>query len=365
MTKLSIIHDYPISYFPPAMNLVDTIEDKIDIEVITTTPDNGMLVYSPKLARLYVPVCNKKSDNSLLRQLKAIWFVIACLFRLIRRKPDAILYYESISAMPAYLYKRYINSRVNVFAHYHEYMTYEEYNRSGMRLTGLNHDIERKWLYQHCDWVSQTNAHRLNMFLEDNPMIDRSKAHVFPNYPPKSWWRKDKVHSGDIVKCVYVGSLSLKDTFVKEFCEWIQRQNGKVTFEIYSFNFHQDTLDAVESLKCPYIQFHKEGIPYMQIPDLLDMYDVGVLLYKATTINFQWNETNKFYEYLICGLDVWYPKEMLLLHVMDKAQFSPQIKELDFDHIDNFIYSLDKSHVANSSYCMFADDVYNKFVHII
>ena len=193
-------------------------------------------------------------------------------------------------------------------------------------------------------------------------MIDRSKAHVFPNYPPKSWWRKDKVHSGDIVKCVYVGSLSLKDTFVKEFCEWIQRQNGKVTFDIYCFNFHQEVKDYLSQLHCQWIRFSEEGVAYNDIPQVLNNYDVGLLLYRAYSLNVRWCETNKFYEYLICGLDVWYPKEMLLLHEMDKSQFAPQIKEMDFSNMDTFDESVKTGIVDNSTYHWFAEDVYEFFL---
>ena len=136
-------------------------------------------------------------------------------------------------------------------------------------------------------------------------------------------------------------------------------------FDIYSFNFHKNTLDAIEKLQCPYIEFHKEGIKYSEIPDLFDLYDVGVLLYKAKTMNFKYNETNKFYEYLICGLDVWYPKEMTLLHEMDKRMFAPHIVEMDitqrlFPHIE-----LTPRKVDNSSYEKFSERVYESFMQFL
>jgi hypothetical protein len=229
----------------------------------------------------------------------------------------------------------------------------------------MNHDIERRWLYTRCTWISQTNKQRVKFFLKDNPMIIPSSVHILPNYPPKSWWKKQKKHTRDICKCVYVGSLSIQDTFVKEFCEWISKQNGKVIFDIYSFNFHQDTLDYVNSLNCPYIKFYKKGVPYTQVPNILDNYDVGILLYKAANVNFRWNETNKFYEYLICGLDIWYPKNMQLLHELDKKQFAPQVKEMDFDNLNAFDASVKRGIVDNNDYRWFADDIYNEFIKTI
>ena len=97
------------------------------------------------------------------------------------------------------------------------------------------------------------------------------------------------------------------------------------------------------------------------IPNVLDKYDVGLLLYKAQILNFQWNETNKFYEYLICGLDVWYPKEMLLLHEMEKSKFAPKIIEVDFKDINIEIEKTSRR-IDNTSYSCFADEVYNMFI---
>lgn len=362
MKKLTIIHYLPVSYYPPTMNLVDITEDKVDIQLISSFPDKGKLNYNPKKAKLLTPITCKDKDRSLLRLLKYAWFTLYSLLKLLYRNPDAVLYYESISALPVYLYSRYINGKTKVYVHYHEYSSEEEYNESGRRLFAINHNIECKWLYQHSEWISHTNIQRLKMFLFDCKMVEASKTHVFPNYPPISWWRKEKKHEGEVCKCVYVGSLSLKDTFVKEFCEWINRQNGRVTFDLYSYNFHHDTLNVVNALACPYITFHKEGVLYRDVPNLLDKYDVGVLLYKATSVNFQWNETNKFYEYLICGLDVWYPKEMLLLHEMNKSVFAPAIKEMDFSMIDEFDGTVQHEIINNSNYNCFANEVYYKFI---
>mgnify|MGYP004644214509 FL=1 len=341
--RIFIVHSYPIQYFPPAFNMVAELKKQgILIKVKTTLP--------VKCGRV-------------MRLLRSLWFELSSLVQMILWKPDVVLYYESSSALSPYFYKRYFNHNVRVFAHYHEYMTPAEYNRPGMRVSAYNHAKEQSWLYEHIEWVSHTNEKRVELFLKNNPSIQPSRMHILPNYPPKSWWRKQKVHGGDVCKCVYVGSLSLKDTFVLEFCEWVARQKGRVTFDIYCFNFHTDTLQAVMQLQCPWITFNKEGVKYQDIPNLLDGYDVGLLLYRATTVNFKWNATNKLYEYLICGLDVWYPKEMTYIQQMDKTKFSLNIIEMDFERIDSMTYNIQNRIVDNTSYNLFADDVYGKFIH--
>lgn len=364
MNKITIIHDYPISYFPPTMNMVNVLEDRMDVEVITTAPDKGILYYSPRKARMHIPVHNKKTDSTIMRLLKSVWFYLSCFWRLCITKPDAILYYESISALPVYYYKRYINRKVKVMIHYHEYMTPKEYDRPGMRLHKFCLGKEVGYLFDHAEWISQTNYKRVELFRQDYPNIRESFCHILPNYPPKSWWRKEKTHSGGATKCVYIGSLSSSTTYVREFCEWVKNQNGKVTFDIYCFNFHQEIKDYLLQLDCKWIQFYEEGVAYDNIPNVLDKYDVGLLLYKANSLNFQWNETNKFYEYLICGLDVWYPKEMLLLHAMNKRKFAPKIIEVDFKDINIEIENTSRRIDNTSNFC-FADEVYNDFYKYI
>lgn len=365
MHKLSIIHYQPISFYPPSMNLIHILEDKMDIEVLTTQPDKGPLCYKPFKAKLRSTKISKTSDNSVVRFLKYGWFVFFCLIRLILRRPRYVMYYESVSAMPVYLYKRYFNRKAKIVIHYHEYTTEQEYIHPGARLFNLNHKKERHWLYRHATWVSQTNETRLSFFVQDNPMIPSQARNILPNYPPRSWHLKRKEHIGEPVKCVYIGSLSLEDTFVEEFCRWVITQNGKITFDIFSFNFKEDTLKVINAFSSPYIRFHQEGVLYTDIPNLLADFDTGMLLYKAKSPNMAYNETNKLYEYLICGLDVWYPKEMTLLHSIDKSRFAPNIATMDFEDMSKFGYKCEKRIVDNRNYRLFAEDVYLSFFETI
>jgi len=341
MKKVLVVHATPIAYFPPAMNMVRSLKEDMSVKVQT--------------------ISTKKCNNCYFHLLKALCFEISSIFKMLLWHPDVILYYESSSAFSPYLYKRYFNKNVKVYVHYHEYTTPEQYERIGMRITSFYHKLERKWLYSHSDWVSQTSEKRMSMFLVDNPMIPCSVTHSLPNYPPHSWHRKEKVHSEGPVKCVYVGSLSLDDMYIAEFCEWVNKQNGRVLFDIYCFNFSQSFATFIKKLDCPWIKHISEGVDYYSLPNTLDKYDIGLILYKPHDMNTIWNETNKFYEYLVCGLDVWYPKGMTLLHEMDKTPFAPKIKEMDFDNMDTFDGTVNIGKVDNSTYHWFADDVYADF----
>lgn len=359
MIKLFVIHYYPIEYFPPVINLLTTLHNKASLTVVSTQKSNSLTEFSDEHIPVYRPIKEDRKASSLLRLIKYCFFVSVSLWRLIREKPDVILYYESISALAPYLYKRFWRRAVKVCVHYHEYMTKDEYDRPGMKISKYNHKRETSFLYKHISWISQTNIKRIELFLKDYPFVASSVCHVLPNYPPRLWHEKIKKHSNDnVIRCVYIGSLSLTNTFIEEFCTWVSQQNGHVLFDIFSFNFHSDVKAFITSLHSPYISFNTRGVAYSQIPEVLKKYDVGVLLYKAYSPNVEYCEPNKFYEYLICGLDVWYPKEMTLLREMDKTSFSPRITMLDFNAMEKYSPLIDRMVVDNTNYHYFAESIY-------
>lgn len=366
MNKLLIIHYYPIDYFPPVMNLIDALQDRVLISVISTQKSNSLSGYRAKSSKIYYPVKENKLDSSFVVLFKYIFFTIYSLLKLIKEKPDIILYYESISALAPYIYKKFFNPKAKICIHYHEYMTQKEYDRPGMRLAKFNHKIECDFLYYNAIWISQTNQYRLKFFMDDYPFVDKSICHLLPNYPPKSWHVQSKTYfQNNVINCVYIGSLSLIDTYLKDFCEWVIQQDGRIHFSIYSFNYHSDVKEYIDKISSPYITFYKKGISYSEIPSILNGYDVGLLLYKASTLNVKYCETNKFYEYLVSGLNVWYPCEMILLHEMDKSIFAPIISEFDFREekypdIDHMNKTVD-----NSQYNRFSEDLYCKFYNWI
>lgn len=362
MNKLFVVHYYPVDYFPPVMNLINTLQDKVKICVSSTRKSNALDEYKAAGAQIFKPTKENKADSSIMVLLKYLYFSLFTLLKLITNKPDVVLYYESVSAFPVFLYKRFFRRKVKVCIHYHEYMTPEEYCRPGMRLSKFNHKLEISYLYNAACWISQTNEYRKRFFLNDYPFINHAKCHVMPNYPPRSWHVERKKYAADgIVKCVYVGSLSLHDTYVKEFCEWVAKQQGKVTFDIYSFNFYADVKAAIHEISSPYITFHEKGVAYHDIPAVLAKYDVGLLLYKAKTLNVRYCETNKFYEYLISGLNVWYTKEMTLIDNMDKHDFLSDIQSFEV-MANKFPLVIATTHITdNCKYNLFCENAYNDF----
>jgi hypothetical protein len=209
-----------------------------------------------------------------------------------------------------------------------------------MRLVSFYHWFERKILYRKAEWISQTNADRVRMFGEDHPRLNRSKLHVLPNLPPASWRKRKELtwlsHPQDTLRLLYVGSVSLHDTFIAELVEWLRRQpDGQFSLDVYSTNCDAAAEDFLNRSAGPNLRYHDEGIAYDKLPDVLPQYHVGLIMYRGNTRNYIYNETNKLFEYLACGLDVWYPKQMLGIKPHARTDIAPRIIELDFERLQD------------------------------
>lgn len=249
-------------------------------------------------------------------------------------RPSKVLYFESISSIPAILYKLFFPD-TRLFVHYHEYTTLEEYSK-GMQVVRWNHYLENRFYFVF-SWISHTNKKRLNLFHLDHPKVNTKKLYCFPNYPSSLWSQKvfernSFADRGSLtLKLVYVGALSVEDTYIFEILDFVAA-NSYFELEIFSFQMEKEVMDYVESKKCSNIKF-SGSIDYANIPLILKSKDIGLILYKGKTLNYIHNAPNKLFEYLNCGLDVWYPKEMIGCRDF-KSELNPQVFEIDFNRIE-------------------------------
>jgi len=336
MKKIAVVHYMPLEFYPPVTNFLNVVVQSKNLEIRVWTSHNNKKreVYNNSsifsISRTKFPAL---SDNKIVRLFKYGLSNVRCLLGLIICNPDKILYYESFSAWPVYWYLKVFNKHAELFIHYHEYSSIEWY-RKGMRLVYEYNKLENKLLYKKASWISQTNEDRIKLFLKDNPTLESAKMRSLPNYPPSSWSKflNDDKPKNKVLKTVYIGSLSLESTYIKEYCEWVLLQNGGVLFDIYAYNLHEDTVIYLADLNSDYIKFYKKGVNYNTIPKLLVKYDVGLILYKALTDNYKFNAPNKLFEYLACGLQVWYSDKMLGI----KPYVTSQVLSVDFESVEMF-----------------------------
>jgi hypothetical protein len=336
LVQLAVVHWFPIEYYPPITNFLEFIKQDSRLYAVCFTCHNtkDRAPFESTACRIVRYSFPQSQQNILARLWSYVAFPFAVFCDLMRMRPEAILYVEPQSAFPVFLYMLLVK-RCRIFIHHHEYHDPHQFLRRGMRLVRFYHWLEKVYIFRRAEWISHTNRDRIRLFQSDFPEVDPSKVHELPNYPPKSWIatvNKAWVAACGKLRLVYVGSLSCKDTYIKEVVDWVSGDNGAgCELHVYSYNYTKDVADLFKDIRSDRIFFTSQGVPYEKLPEILSEFHVGLILYKGTTTNYVFNASNKLFEYLALGLDVWYPAQMFGVRQYARLDQAPRVVELDFD----------------------------------
>lgn len=336
MDRFCIVHFQPLEKYPPVINflryLASSTGGKCRIEVLTT----GTSRFHWQLEIPGVVIRRITWWGASAGRLRRAWqylvFNVASLFFILRFRPQAIMYYETLSAFAPWFYKKCIKRSLPIFIHYHEYTTSNEY-KTGMLLSRYLHSKEMS-LYQNA-WVSHTNMLRMELFKKDIGAAHLPNAHILPNYPPAAWQHYVKnISRGNNEKIgfVYVGALSMSSMYTREMALFVVANADSCYWDIYSDNHQPEARVFLEELGASNIQF-KGAVQYDELPSILPAYDVGIILYNGSTANYVYNAPNKLFEYLVCGLNVWYPAVMEGIKPYENAIDKPWVKSIDFSNL--------------------------------
>ena len=346
--KIVIVHFQPVEHYPPVQNLIQFFQDNLKdtkVYVITTEPSSDAIQRfvspGPRIKIIRLGKSGMRT-NKINRVLQYLYFNAGACWQLCSRWPKNVLYFETLSSFPVYIYKRFLRPLANVIIHYHEYTSPREY-REGMAMEKIFHRLEH-YLYPKAVWVSHTNKDRLQQFLADIAPTIVQKAGILPNYPPASWLKKTgEKKRAQPLQVVYTGALGIDTMYIKEFAEWAEAQQGAVQWDIYSQQDGADLVNFLRAANFSHVTF-KGNVSYHNLPSVLSSYDVGVILYKGHIPNYIYNAPNKLFEYTACGLDVWFPEQMKgSLPYITSGTF-PKIIALNFENLHEEITPAVLSH---------------------
>ncbi len=257
LDNIFIIHFSPAEMYPPLQNFIRVLHKQDPSQAITVITTSGKF---EALRRFSFPHPNVRilrfgasgpGISKLTRWWTYLFFYLGCSWQLLIKRPAAVLYYETLSSFPVYLYKRYTRRDARVLIHYHEYTSPREY-RSGMALSRIFHRYEQ-WLYPMAEWVSHTHPERLKMFLEDIMPLKINNPQIVPNYPPASWYQFSPLPLAFPVRFLYTGALSLHSMYTREMAEWVIAQKGAVVWDIYAYNLSGETASYIRNLGSPWV----------------------------------------------------------------------------------------------------------------
>lgn len=332
-----VLHWFPLELFPPVLNLLDYAGRVCPGAVtacstaqVQTCP---VMVAGVRILRTGFP---ERGRYRLLRLFLFLLFPVLCCWQAIRRPPQVVLYYEPHSALAAALVCL-LSRKARLFIHYHEYRELSHYRDRGNLLARFGFLLERRFLHRRACWISHTNEQRCRLFLRDCPQQDSAKVRSLPNLPTACWQARARAVRpvpGHGFRLVYVGALSLTNTYIRELLEWLDHQSGpQMQLDIFAGATSPDTVRFLQGWQRSWLRVHSRGVPYHQLPDLLPRFDTGLILYRGTSPNYVHNAPNKLFEYLGCGLNVLFPRQLLGVQPWTQLAGCPWVRPLDFDNL--------------------------------
>lgn len=340
-----IVHYEPIEAYPPVINMLRMLrEEKIETVGFSIRHQIKELQNQQDGKGIRIVRFGKvvKGMPQVVRLIFYLYFHLQVLIRLIFLRPKHVLYYETMSSFAVVLYKKWMHRNCKVYIHYHEYTSKEEYN-GGMKIKKFFHQLE-KGLYPEATWVSHTNPYRMEMFKKDVAPVTFQRAEIVPNYPPQRWTHISKDHFQEPLRIIYVGAIGMDTMYTKQFAQWVLGKEGKVIWDLYSYNVSDDAHAYFSQLDSPFIRL-LPGMDYDKLPSVIQQYDIGVIMYIGFIPNHVYSVSNKLYEYLVCGLQVWFPQVILGSLPYCTHETYPEIFALDFTRLEE----IDLSNLLNRS----------------
>jgi hypothetical protein len=333
--RIAYIHVLPLEYYPPATTTLDLLSRVPGWEIRAWSSKNDRHSAEWDSASVAVERPRQSQRNASLpsRMAGYLNWHGRTAYRVARWKPDVVISVEPHSALASWTYYKIFSGRARLFIHHHEYYAPRDFEGSGMRLLRATRRLERSYLFDRAEWISQTNLHRLRLLEQWNPTVTE-KGHVFPNYPPEKWIARatalPRNHSDSRTRFLYVGSASLSDTFIGEFAQWVAARPEKATLHVVGNNISPDVWSNLRALRAANISFDERGCTYEGVAEILHNFDVGLVLYRGNTQNFEYNVPNKAIEYLAGRLEVWYPKEMRGMAEFHASHPALELREMNF-----------------------------------
>lgn len=362
MIKLAIIHFQPLEKYPPIVNILDYFsENQLYSSVFSTKHPKNFDTYKNKQHK--IRRFQSINSNFSLRIIQYLNFYIGTLIQLIRTRPTHILWFETLSAFPAIIYYYLRFKKLKLFVHYHEYESPEEICH-GMFLTRLFRRMEKK-VYPKLTWLSHTNQERMGLFVSNYPSVNPESMRIMPNYPPR-WWGNfpsKKHEAGKTTKLVYVGVLSTETTYIKEILQFVTENKEQFSCDFYSFSLDKTTEALFNQYQSPLVQF-KGALAQKDFPVIISKYDVGLILYKGHIPNYIFNAPNKLFEYLACGIDVWYPHVLQSSKPYKTMGVYPKVIPVDFENLAHFDWkaAIDKTDLIHRPSTYFCEEVYGELI---
>lgn len=299
--NLTMLHFNVLEKYPPALNLIsDLLIQKPEFKISVITSVNNSPYHNQSFSGVKILRLGSTSKNSILRYASYLTYNFIGTLVLLIKRPDVVIVYETLSVLPAYVFAR-IFPKKKIHIHFHEYLSIPEKNGASKYMKFLFKCEDM--LLQKCT-CSQTNEDRRELFLKDNFKLKKQNVLVFPNMPPKSWWKDfgqyKKTWDGGKIKLVYVGVLDGETMYLEEVLRYVNQHPDELELTLFSQDVSLSARNLIAQFQSVNICL-KSALDYSTLPEELIKHDIGLVLYKGQIPNVIYSVPNKVFEYLYCG----------------------------------------------------------------
>lgn len=331
MNKVLVVHFTHPEGYPPALNAINCLAEKVDTITVVTT-DTLPTHWSYKENVNFELVEGEHDRFSFVKKpvrvkVKRYFSFISKIRESIKNdKPDLVITYDNVPFL-LYLFATLFLSQKNhkLWNHNHDIYPASRYTKGSINWFSY-YAIQR--FLNRLDYFSIPSMERVKMF----PMHQfKGKFFYIPNYPSKKIidfieikganWTKEQT-----LKLVYPGSPSFKNGFEELLDVMISKVNDKtVTLTLVgeTNEKYKKELTSYAVSKGVQSQLYFESrVAYTEMPNFLKNYHIGWGLYKPTDLSKQTAATssNKIYEFLANAMPiVVFDNEHHRRHLSDTA----------------------------------------------
>lgn len=314
MNKVLVLHFTHPEVYPPALNAINCLSEKVNfLNIITTDTSPTVWKYGENVNFFFVEGDHdrfKFMKSSKLTKFKRYAKFISLVRNSIKKeKPDLVVVYDNVPYLFFLIATIFLKKRYKLWYHNHDIYPASKYSKYGINWYSF-YAVQK--FFNRIDYFSIPSMERVKMF----PM-DKFKGKFFfiPNYPSKKiiktksiraeHWNKDK-----FLKLVYPGSPSIKNGFENLIGVMKNRINGKiVTITIVgepNEKYKRELSAFAKSNGVENQLFFEDRVPYTNMPKFLRNYHVGWAMYKPMDMRTETVATasNKIYEFLANAMPI-------------------------------------------------------------
>jgi hypothetical protein len=314
MKKVLVLHFTHPEGYPPALNAINCLAEKVDsLKIITTDTLPKKWSYKSNVDfELIEGEYDRFSfvKKSIYVKLKRYFTFISTIRKAIKKeKPNLVVIYDNVPFLLYLFATLLLKKKHKLWAHNHDIYPASKYTKYSINWFSF-YAIQR---YFHCiDYFSLPAMERKIMF----PLAQfTGKFFFIPNYPSKKIikskvdrtanWDKNKY-----LKVVYPGSPSIKNGFE----ELIKTMNVRINEKIVTLTIVGETNKKYKNDLYAYAKlfgvadqlFFVSRIPYTEMPNFLSSYHIGWAMYKPEDMRTETVATasNKIYEFLANAMPI-------------------------------------------------------------